>query len=119
MRDSNGFLVTSTPVPDLQEANYGVKDSEILQNNYAYKPGLFALIKLGKQAAASAAKSGLNASTLNAALATANKWYAADSATDAQYCDAIRALRGAIRNQAGVPEAEHPLINRFPTDPLF
>ena len=34
-------------------------------------------------------------------------------------CDAIRALRGAIRDLKGTPEAEHPLINRFPTDPLF
>jgi hypothetical protein len=34
-------------------------------------------------------------------------------------CDAIRTLRAAIRNQQGTPESKHPLINRFPTEPLF
>ena len=34
-------------------------------------------------------------------------------------CDAIRALRAAIRSQKGDLEAKHPALNRFPTEPLF
>lgn len=111
MRDSNGFYVTSEPVPDLQAANYGVKDSEFVKN-YAYKPGLFALIQLGDSIQT-------KSSALQAALKTARVQYAVETIDEKPMCDAIRALRAAIRNQKGTEQAAHPLINRFPTDPRF
>ena len=119
MRDANGFLVTSEPMPDLQEANYGVKDSTIVQDGYAYKPGLYALIQLGKQAQVAASQAGLDVSALKDSLARAQAQYVTETIIEKPMCDAIRALRGAIRDLKGTPEAEHPLINRFPTDPLF
>ncbi len=119
LRDANGFLVTSEPMPDLQEASYGVKDTEIVQNGFAYKPGLFALIQLGKQAQTSAVQAGSGTAALKVALATAQQQYDSKTIEEKPIGDAIRALRGAIRNQAGTPESDHPLINRFPTDPLF
>ena len=119
MRDANGFLVTSEPMPDLQEANYAVKDSTIVQDGYAYKPGLYALIQLGKQAQASASWAGLDVSALNDSIAKAQAQYVTETIEEQPICDAIRSLRGAIRDLKGTPEAEHPLINRFPTDPLF
>jgi len=120
MRDANGFLVMSEPLSDFQEVGYAVKaDSAMLKNGYAYKPGLFALIKLGKQALASSAKVGLDSSALKAAFATAQQQYDAEIIEEKTMCDAIRALRAAIRSQTGTPEAKHALINRFPTEPLF
>jgi arylsulfatase A-like enzyme len=120
MRDANGFLVTSEPLPDYQEVGYAVKkDSAMVKDGYAYKPGLFALIQLGKQAQAASLTAGLDTSALKAALATAQAQYAAEPIVEKPMCDAIRALRAAIRNQQGIPQAAHPLLNRFPTEPLF
>ena len=119
MRDANGFLVTSEPVPSYQEAANGVKDSTIVQDGYAYKPGLYALIQLGKQAQVEASRAGLDVSPLKDSLAKAQAQYVTETIEEQPMCDAIRALRGAIRDLKGTPEAEHPLINRFPTDPLF
>jgi len=119
MRDANGFLVTSEPMPDLQEANYGVKDTDLLENGFAYKPGLYALMQLGKQAQAAANKAGVETDPLQVALATAQQLYADETFNELAVIDAIRTLRAAIRNQKDAPQAKHPLINRFPTDPLF
>ena len=119
MRDANGFLVTSEPMPSFQEASYAVKDSELLADGFAYKPGLFALIELGREARASARKAGLDLSDLNAAMAEAQRQYAMEVIEEKAITDTIRALRAAIRNLDGTAEAKHPLINRFPTDPLF
>jgi arylsulfatase A-like enzyme len=120
MRDANGFYVTCEPLPDFQEVGWDVvKNSAMLKDGYAYKPGLFALIKLGKQAQAASVKAGLNTSALKAALAKAQAQYVAETIVEKPMCDAIRALRAAIRNQQGIPQAAHPLLNRFPTEPLF
>jgi hypothetical protein len=119
MRDANGFLVTSEPVPSYHAAANGVKDSTIVKNGYAYKPGLFALIQLGEQARAASKQAGVSIQDLNTALTSAQQQFAAETIDERQMCDAIRTLRAAIRNQHGTPESKHPLINRFPTDPLF
>jgi arylsulfatase A-like enzyme len=119
MRDANGFLITSEPMPSFQEVTHTIKNSAMLKNGYAYKPGLFALIKLGKQASSSSKKLGLDTKALQSALAGAQQQHDAAAINEKQMCDAIRTLRGAIRNQAGSPQAKHPLINRFPTDPLY
>jgi len=108
MRDANDFLINSEAMPDVGEAGHQVKDSKLLTHGYAYKPGLFALIKLGER---------INAKTapLSAALAQAKAQVAATPIQEEQICDAIRSLRAALRHQ----QAAHPLLNRYPTDPKF
>ena len=120
MTDANEFLITSEPLPALGDVGgYGVKDSELLADGFAYKPGLFALIELGREAQTSAREAGLDLSDLNAAMATAQRQYAVEVIEEKAITDTIRDLRAAIRNLDGTAEAKHPLINRFPTDPLF
>jgi len=60
-----------------------------------------------------------DATALSAALTAAKTAYAAAELSDDAYCDVLRSLRAAIRNQKDAPQSQHPLINRFPTDPLF
>jgi hypothetical protein len=92
-----------------------MRDSELVEDGFAYRPGLYALIQLGEQAKMHPG----DTTTLSAALVAAKAVYASDDQSDDAYCDVIRSLRRAIRKQTGAPEALHPLINRFPTEPLF
>ena len=117
--DANGFLVHTEPMPSQQEKNQQHKGSTLLENGYAYRPGLFALVKLGEAALAAGTEKKLDTAALKTALAAAQEAYAAEETTETAYCDAIRSLRGAIRDLDGVPQAKHALLNRFPTDPLF
>jgi len=119
MTDANGYLINSEELPAVTDVGHQTYDSRILKNGYAYKPGLYALIQLGEQAQASGKQSAQNVSTLSAAIAAAKKAYAAQGQSEEQHCDVIRSLRAAIRTQKGAPEAKHPMINRFPTEPLF
>ncbi len=119
LRDANGFFISSEPLPSFDQVPHSTGGSEFLEKGFAYKPGLFALIKLGKQAQAASMKAGLNSAALKAALATAQVQLEAETIEEKPMCDAIRALRAAIRNQKGTPQAAHPQLNRFPTEPLF
>ena len=119
LRDANGFLISSEALPSFDKVPHTTGGSEFLEKGYAYKPGLFALIKLGKQAQAASVKAGLDSSALKAALATAQVQFDAEAIVEKSMCDAIRALRAAIRRQKGIPQADHPQLNRFPTEPLF
>lgn len=120
LRDANGFLITSEAMPSFQEKSHGITDSTILTNGFAYKPGLFALIRLGEQARSSAAAAKHPTTMLDAALASARQAYDAEDRSDVMHCNAIRMLRAAIRNQPGAhAEAKTPFLNRFPLDPLF
>ncbi len=107
LRDANDLIITS------RENDFGVK------GNYAYNPGLHALIQLGRQAIVSSGKVKRDASAIKSALIEAETLYAAKRGSETEYGDAIRALRGAIRDQNGIPEAGNLYLNRFPTDPLF
>lgn len=119
LTDVNGFLVTSEPLPSWDVIAHECVASEYLKNGFAYRPGLFALIRLGKQAVASASERGKDDAALVKTLAVAEKVYESGDATGKMYCDAIRDVRRAIRNQEDIPEAKNPYINRFPTEPLF
>jgi len=119
MVDVNGYLLNSETMPAVCDVGHNVHDSTILKNGYAYKPGLYSLIKLGERAQQSGKKASQDTTALSSAIASAKIAYATDNLSDEGHCDALRALRGAIRNQKGVTEAKHPLINRFPTEPLF
>ncbi|VGO17700.1 Arylsulfatase [Pontiella desulfatans] len=114
MVDANGFLISSEAMPAVCDVGHHAKDSELLANGFAYKPGLYALIKLGEQAFATTGDK-----ELKAVLKAAKAKYAAEQIDKKIMCDAIRSLRTAIRSQQGTPEAAHPLLNRFPTEPLF
>ena len=119
MVDANGFLLTAEAMPAVTDVGHQVRDSSILKNGYAYKPGMFALIRLGEQAQVAARKQGANTSALQAALGNAKAQLAVDPVQVIPMTDAIRSLRAAIRNQTGAPEAGHPLMNRFPVDPHY
>ena len=119
MVDANGFLLTAEEMPAVTDVGHQVHDSAILQDGYAYRPGMFALIRLGEKAQAAARQQGADTSALNAALAQAKAQLAVDPVQETAMTDAIRSLRAAIRTQAGAPQSKHPLINRFPTDPRF
>ena len=120
MRDENGFLITSEELPDFQEAPYGSsKDSSFLENGYAYKPGMYALIKLGKAALKAAKKQKLNTTPLSLALQVAVKQYQSAKIEVVAFSDAIRSLRAEIRKLKEVPQSRHYTINRFPSEPLF
>ena len=120
MRDKNGFLITSEPLPDFQKAPYGSsKDSSFLKNGYAYKPGMYALIELGKAAISNAKKQKLDVTGLQKALKEAEEQYQVEKIEEIIFSDAIRSLRAEIRKLKTVPQSRHYTINRFPTDPLF
>jgi len=115
MADESGFLIHSEAMPTASDVGHDVPDSTLVENGYAYKPGLQSLIELGEEAA----RAGTDTANLTKALASARSAYAGSGLSDEAHCDAIRTLRAAIRNQKDAPQANHPLINRFPTDPLF
>ncbi len=101
LRDANDFLITSESMPSFQEISHGTTDTKILENGFAYKPGLFALIKLGEQARNSAKKANLDTTVLEAAIASARQAHESEDDSDVLHCNAIRMLRVAIRSQEG------------------
>ena len=113
--DRNGFLITSELMPAVTDVGYHVLDPKLVEDGFAFEPGLYALMQLGEVAKTTYG----DTTELSATLTAAQTAYAADELSDDTYCDIIRSLRGAIRNQVGAPQAQHLLINRFPTDPLF
>ena len=119
MRDANNFLVTSEPLPSFQRQDVQVTDSSLLPNGFAWRPGLHALVKLGYQARESAGATQLITPKLDKALAHAIRLLSDESASADAYAAGIRELRQAIRSLTAVPEAKHPALNRFPTEPLF
>ena len=115
MRDQSGFLIHSEEMPTASDVGHDVPDSTLVKDGFAYKPGLQALIELGEEAASA----GKDTTALLAAIDSAKAAYSKEHLSDEGHCDALRDLRAAIRNQKDTPQSSHPLINRFPTDPLF
>ena len=120
MRDTNGFLITSEPLPDFQKVPYATtQDSTFLKNGYAYKPGLFSLIELAKKAQSIAENKRVDVSALKKSLSTAQLLYDSEKIVVKQLSNAIRSLRSEIRKLKTVPQSKHFTINRFPSEPLF
>ena len=119
MRDSNNFLLTSEPLPSYQIKSVTFKDSELVENGFAWHPGLVALAKLGTATLGDAKKLGLDTRELTSSLASAKALLAEKQIESEKYPDVIRSLRAAIRNAKGTPGSQLTVINRFPTDPLF
>ena len=120
LRDTQGFLITSEPLPDFQTVPYGTQaDSKFLKNGYAYKPGLYSLIQLGEKALSAASNQNLGTQSLEKSLSTARKFYQHENWEVDKVSDAIRSLRAEIRKLKQIPQSRHFTINRFPTEPLF
>ncbi|SMP38878.1 Arylsulfatase A [Neorhodopirellula lusitana] len=114
MRDSEGFLVMSEELLSYQQASSTKADSSYLKHAYAFRPGLFALIQLGREAKAELNRSGKANATLQTELLNAEAVYASGNASDRKYCDTLRSLRNSIRDLKGeVPQADNHYINLF------
>ncbi|WP_404310091.1 sulfatase [Neorhodopirellula lusitana] len=114
MRDSEGFLVMSEELLSYQQTSSTKADSSYLKHAYAFRPGLFALIQLGREAKAELNRSGKANATLQTELLNAEAVYASGNASDRKYCDTLRSLRNSIRDLKGeVPQADNHYINLF------
>jgi arylsulfatase A-like enzyme len=120
LRDENGFMVASenmeprmTPGSDIW-----AKGTEFIQDGYAFRPGLIALIETGRAAQKKANNwgkrligSGQNVSDLSQALLAAEQ-VVAQPVEEKTYSQAMRDLRSAIR-ALDVPEARLDVLNQF------
>ena len=110
--DQNNFLIHSEFVPEMQKYGNGKQISAVLEDGYAFRPGLHALIILASRAQRQAEQNELNCDTLRSAIRVAQE--TVQKPVDAERCTkAIRKLRDAIR-LLDVPAARHPALNWFP-----
>jgi arylsulfatase A-like enzyme len=115
MRDSEGFLVLSEEMPTFHEVSSSNSDTSMVKHAYPFRPGLYALIKLGKEARTEQLKrKGKSDPALRAALKDAQGVYDKAKATDEEYYASIRGLRNSIRNLKGViPQADNYYLNLY------
>lgn len=111
--DANNFLIHSEPVPLISEHGIDKAVSVVLEDGYAYKPGLCSLIKCAESAARNAAGTGRNTAELKTAIQAAKATYA-KPVDEKLYSMAIRKLRREIRMLQDVPEAKLDCLNFFP-----
>jgi len=112
LRDENSFQVNSELIPPY--AGPGGKQgigTELLEDGYAWRPGLASLIKCGVVAEKNAKKAGLNAGALGKAIKTANETVK-QPVDERAYANAMRDLRREIR-ALNVPEARLAVLNQF------
>jgi hypothetical protein len=87
---------------------------DMIEDGYAYRPGLISLIDLAISAEANAKQSGQDAAALTAAIQAAQAVVQAP-VEEKSYALSMRALRKAIKS-LDVPEAKLPVLNQFKTD---
>jgi arylsulfatase A-like enzyme len=103
--DANNFLVYSEPVPPVGKVRIDAAVSLELEDGYAYRPGLFSMIKVGHEARGKLMKQGVNVDALTQALKAARATCKL-TVEEKTYAVSIRNLRHAIRAFDGqVPEA--------------
>jgi arylsulfatase A-like enzyme len=103
--DANNFLIYSEPVPPVGKIRIDAAVSLEMEDGFAYRPGLFSLIKVGHEARSKLLKKGVNVDALTQALKAARATCKLPVEEQA-YAVAIRNLRHAIRAFDGqVPEA--------------
>ncbi len=113
LRDANGFLVTSAPVPAETEVGQVSLITPTFENAFAYRPGLIAMIQCGESAVRHALVAGQDVSALSDALA-AGRMTLEQEVAEVSYAPAIRQIRKEIRAFKGlVVEASLPELNRF------
>jgi arylsulfatase A-like enzyme len=114
LRDENDFLITSEPLP-----SYAGPDKthavgvEMIEDGYAYRPGLLSLIDLAIAAQRNAQQQGQNITVLTQAIQSA-KAVAKSPVQEQSYALAMRSLRQAIKS-LDVPQARLPVMNQFKT----
>ena len=109
--DTNNFLVYSEPVPPVGKVRIDAAVSLEMENGFAYRPGLFSLIKVGHEARGKLLKKGVNVDALTQALKVARATCKLP-VEEKTYAVAIRNLRHAIRAFDGqVAEASLPDLN--------
>jgi len=115
LRDQNDFLITSEPLP-----SYAGPDKthavgvDMIQDGYAYRPGLLSLINLAASAQQHAQKDGQNVAALDQAIQSAER-VVQTPVEEASYALAMRTLRKAIKS-LDVPQASLPVMNQFKTE---
>ena len=113
LRDEHDFLVTSEPLaPHLGEgAIPHAIGAALLQDGYAYRPGLVSLLKTARAAEANASRQGLNILELLNAIRQARA-VLQTPVDERAYVGALRHLRYAIK-RCDVPEARLAVLNQF------
>jgi arylsulfatase A-like enzyme len=124
MRDSAGFLVMSSEWLSDGESSSGEEsshgDSRSVKYAYSFRPGLFALIQLGKDAEAELKSKGKDDATLQRELTKAQELYAKGTGSDKEYCATLKSLRDSIRNLKGtVSQADNYYLNLFRQSSAF
>jgi arylsulfatase A-like enzyme len=120
LRDENGFMVASESMEPRMTPGSDIwaKGTKFIQDGYAYRPGLVALIETGRSAQKKANNwrkrllgSDQDVSDLTQALAAAEQ-VAVQPVEEKTYAQAMRNLRNAIR-ALDVPEARLDVLNQF------
>jgi arylsulfatase A-like enzyme len=126
MTDSEGFLVMSEEMltgkerDDEDGERESREDSSSLKDGYKFRPGLFALIKLGQEAEAELKSQDRTDAALQQELKNARALYEKGMASDEEYCVALKSLRDSIRNLKGrVSQADNEYINLFRQSRVF
>jgi len=115
LRDENGFLITSEPLPSIAGPGSNKSaGSTLIEDGYSFRPGLLSLIDLAISAKENAHKAGLNTGRLDQAIQSA-KAVAKTPVNESAYALSMRALRNAIKS-LDVPEAKLPVLNQFVTE---
>jgi arylsulfatase A-like enzyme len=114
LRDENNFLINSEWVAPY--SGPGGKDGTgvaVIEDGYAYRPGLVSLINTALKAKRNAKKSGQVTDALELEIESA-KAIAKTQVEERSYAVAMRNLRYAIK-ALDVPEAKLPVLNEFVT----
>jgi hypothetical protein len=115
LRDENGFLITSEPLPSIAGPGSDKSaGSTLIEDGYAFRPGLLSLIDLAVSARKHSNGAGLNTALLNKEIQSA-KAVAKTPVEEKSYVLSMRALRKAIKS-LDVPEAKLPVLNQFVTE---
>lgn len=115
LRDANGFLITSEPLPPVAgPGSNGSIGINLIEDGYAFRPGLLSLIDLAVTAQANADKAGLPTAPLARQIQSA-KAVAKTPVHEKSYARALRALRKAIKS-LDVPQAKLAVMNQFATE---
>ena len=115
LRDENGFMVTSEPIPAMSVKGAGIGDpgSSYIKDGYAFRPGMESLINLARQTHVSAVKRKLDTAALDKAIGSAEHLIQ-QPVEENSYAEMMRTLRREI-HALKVPEATRPIINQFVT----
>ena len=114
LRDENNYQVNSEWIPpyDGPTGKAGI-GAELLEDGYAYRPGLLSLIKTAVSAETSARKAGQNSSALAMEIKVARA-IVKTPVEERSYAVSMRNLRYQIRS-LDVPQAKLPVLNQFTT----